>query len=135
MPTNRLKTRGFKHGHVAVDLRFRVVLKIGQSSELYRLELRIKGANGRRGQWATWIDEINVTTENSDAAPSMLIDIIRKQPRAMLVDQPPALTSRLAKLQAETGLPDLQLRDIRSRDGVLRGSFRLQQPAPQSIGR
>jgi len=124
---------GFEHGHVAVVFRFRVVPNIGQPSDLYRLELRIKGADGRRGQWATRIDDIKMTTENPDAMPSTLTDILRKQTRAMLVDQPPALIPRLAKLQAETGLPDLQLRDIRSRDGVLRASFQLRQP--QSIGR
>ena len=126
---------GFEHGHVAVVLRFRIVPKIGQSSDLHRLELRIKGADGGHGQWAARIDDVEVTTENPDAAPSTLTDIIRKQTRAMLVDQPPALIPRLARLQAETGLPDLQLRDIRSRDGVLRASFQLQQTTPQSIGR
>lgn len=93
-------------------------------------ELTAGAANGRHG-----LDGSNVATENPDAAPSTLTDLIRKQARAMLVDQQPALIPRLVKLPAEAGLPDLQLRNIRCRDGVLRASFQLQQPASQSTER
>jgi hypothetical protein len=125
----------FEPGHVAVVLRFRVIPKIGQTTDLHRLTLRIKGADGDRGQWALRVDDVDVTSEGSDAATSSLTNIIHTQARSMLVDQPPALIPRLARLHAETGLPDLHLRNLRSRDGVLRASFQLTQTAVQSGGR
>lgn len=117
----------FERGHVAVVLRFRVVPKIGPVSDLHRLTLQLKGADGGQGRWALRVDDLEVISENSDAAAASLTDLIRTQTRTMLVDQPPTVIPRITRLQAETGLPDLQLRNIRSRDGVLRVSFQLMQ--------
>lgn len=122
----------FDHGSIAIILRFRVIPEVGEASDLHRLTLQVTGAGAAAGQWSLQISDADVAVEDSEAPESSLTDIIRRQARAMLVDQPPSMMPRLARLQEETGLPDLQLRGIRSRDGVLRASFEL-SPAGENL--
>ncbi len=121
----------FERGTVAVVLRFRVVPKVGDASDLHRLTLQISGGGGGPGQWSLRISDVDVVTDDPQAPASSITDIIRTQVRQMLLDQPPALIPRLARLQDTTGLADLELRNIRSRDGVLRASFELTDDSRQ----
>ena len=119
----------FRQDQVEVVFRFRVIPKAGPASGFHRLTLYIRGTDGGGGRWALQVAEVDAASENSDASDSSLIEIIRTQATAMLVDQPPVLIPRLTRLTAVTGLSDLQIHDIRCRDGVDRVSFQLAQGA------
>jgi hypothetical protein len=115
----------FERASVAVVLRFRVLPKIGIASDMHRLKLILKGADGGQGRFAIRIADVEVESENTAAAESAITEIIRTQTREMLLNQPPTLLPRFASLKQETELSDLQLREIRARDGVLRVSFEM----------
>lgn len=115
----------FERGTIDVVLRFRVIPTVGEASDLHRLTLKIGGGSAGPGQWSLRISDVEVAVDEPQATESSLTEIIRTQARAMLVDQPPSELPRLARIQEQTGLPDLQLRGLRSRDGVLRASFEL----------
>ena len=59
-------------------LQSRVTPKVSQASDLHRLSLQIKGIDVSRGQWAIRIANLEVITEDSDTATSILTDIIRQ---------------------------------------------------------
>jgi hypothetical protein len=120
----------FQRASVAVVLRFRILPRIGDPSDIHRLTLMLQGADGGQGRFAVRIADVEVASENSAASESEITQIIRTQSRDLLLDQPPTLVPRLASLQQETGLADLKLRGIRTRDGVLRASFEM---VPESV--
>lgn len=124
----------FERGRIAVVLRFRVLPKIGDPSDMHRLTLSLKGADAGQGRFAIRIADVDVESENSAEPESAMTGIIRTQTREMLLNQPPTLVPRLASLKRETGLSDLQLRQIRSRDGVLRISFEMVPEVVRSPG-
>ncbi len=115
----------FDRARIAVVLRFRVLPKIGEPSDMHRLTLTLRGADGGQGRFAIRIADVEVESENTASPASSITEIIRAQTREMLLNQPPTLLPRLASLKQETGLSDLQLREIRARDGVLRASFEM----------
>ena len=119
----------FRQGQFEVVLRFRVVPNAEPAPGFHRLTLHIRGADGGHGRWTLQVAEVDAANENPDASDSSLIEIIRTQATAMLVDNPPVLIPRLTRLTAVTGLCDLQIHDIRCRDRVDRVSFQLAQGA------
>lgn len=121
----------FEQGAMAIVLRFRVLPESGDESDLHRMTLTISGGDGGPGQWSLQITDVDVIAENQNADEDSITDIVRQQARRMLLDQPPAVMPRVARLQEQTGMPDLRLHGIRSRDGVLRAAFQL---VPKSDG-
>jgi len=115
----------FEKGRPALIIRFRVKPKIGPLTELHRLTIRLQGADSGNGRWSIGIADVDVESEDPDSANSQMTQLIRTESRQMLLSLPPTELPRLTEIRSLTGLPDIGLREIRSRDGILRVSFQL----------
>ncbi len=115
----------FESGHIVLAVRFRVVPVSGPVGSLQRMTVRLAGADGGPGHWALRVRSVDVASEESGAGDGSLTELLQTQSRKMLLNQPPLKLPRRLPLQASTGLADLQLWQIRIRDGVLRAACRL----------
>ena len=124
-------------GLFAVVLKFQILPKVGELSQMHRMQVRLSGRSGTNGAWMVSVKDVRVEPASSNELPDSWTKLISAQSKQLVEGLPSKELKRQIDLrQFHEKLPVLRIHRIQTQNAQLRVSFRPASGSPPTmIGR